>query len=210
MSALCLTILISILVFSNILLNIDQYITFMNMDTAIYHTFTIYAVGLLLYQTIFSVVLDKLYYADRNQETNIYSIIFNLLCFASVNGLALFTKNQNLIVGISLLLIGLFLIFVLTQVWERFHFKLNLFNCIKYNSVEFSGYCIMFFIFLFGISSAINFGHNMLSLLLSLLSLPTHNGTFSTPSVSLPKSTLPRKNLITKNPFAMLTNLLFC
>ncbi len=158
MSGLCLTILISIIIFGSILLNIDQYITFMQMDTTIYHTFAIYAVALLLYQTIFSVVLDKLYYADRNREASIYSLVFNLLCFASVNGLALFTKNQNFIVSISLLLIGVFLFFILTRVWERFHFKLNLFNCIKYNSVEFASCCIMFLIFLFGISNALNFG----------------------------------------------------
>ncbi len=172
MSAFFIGILITLAVFGLIILHIDDFISFMNMDIATYHTFTIYAVVILMYQTIFSLVLNKLYYADQNRQANQYSLIFNVLSFFSVNGLALFTKNQILIVTFSLILVGLFLVYTVIRVWDKFKFRLNLFHCIKYNSVDVANYALMFFIFLFGLSNALEFG-SQYALAITFVSLIT-------------------------------------
>ncbi len=158
MSGLILGTALTIIVYGFILLNLDSYITYMNMGITTYRTFAIYAIILLIYQTIFSIIITKLYYEDQNSKANRYSVIFNILCFVIVNSFALLTKNQQLTVYASIIIIGAFLAYLFIRNLEKFHFKLNLYNCIKYSSVECANYFIMFFIFLFGLSHATEYG----------------------------------------------------
>ena len=50
-----------------ILINIDNYIIFMNMDVNIYKTFTIYSVLQLFVCLEFAMILNKLYYEERTE-----------------------------------------------------------------------------------------------------------------------------------------------
>lgn len=52
MSGMILGIILTVAVFGFVLLNVDGYITFMSVDSATYRTFTIYAIGILILQTI--------------------------------------------------------------------------------------------------------------------------------------------------------------
>jgi len=81
MSGLVLGSIVSTIFFCIILFNIDNYIEFMNMDVSIYKTFTIYSVLSLYICLEFAMILDKLYYEDKNTLANKYSLIFNLLNF---------------------------------------------------------------------------------------------------------------------------------
>ena len=54
--------IIAFIVFGFIVLNIESYIKFMNMDVSIYKEFAIYSVIQLYIQLIFSYVLEKLYF----------------------------------------------------------------------------------------------------------------------------------------------------
>lgn len=158
MSGIVLGIITTVVVFSLVLLNLDPYIEFMHMDVSRYHTFAIYAVILIAIQTVFSFILDKLYYTDQNAKANRYSIIFNILVIAPVNLLALLTKNHTLIVSISLTILSLYTIHLLVKNWQKFHFHINLFKCLRYDSVNLASYLISFFVFLFGFSSTNEFG----------------------------------------------------
>lgn len=158
MSGLVIGSLIALIIFGTILLNIKSYINFMNMDISIYKNFTIYSVIQLFIQLIFAFILDKLYYEEKNSIANKYSIIFNFLNFAILIITSLITKNQIIIIAMTLISIGLFTIYILVKSWNKFKLKLNIFNCIKYDSVELFNNIAFFLIFLFGLSNALEFG----------------------------------------------------
>lgn len=172
MSGLVMGIVVAFFLFSMVLLNIDKYIEFMNMDGSIYRNFAIYSVIQLFIQLVFAFVLDKLYYEEKNSLANRYSIWFNSLNFVVLIVLSLLTKNQAVIVGVTLSVIGLFTIYVLIHSWDTFTFKLNLLNCIKYDSVELFNNVAFFFIFLFGLSNALEFGEEY-ALALTFVALVT-------------------------------------
>ncbi len=158
MSGLLLGSIVSTIFFCIILFNIDNYIEFMNMDVSIYKTFTIYSVLSLYICLEFAMILDKLYYEDKNTLANKYSLIFNLLNFILLIGTSLITKDQMIIVLATLIPLSLFTIYIVIKNSDKFKFHFNLFNCIKYDSVELFNNISFFIIFLFGLSNALEYG----------------------------------------------------
>ena len=158
MSGLVIGSIISLITFLLILLNIDGYINFMNMDVNIYKTFAIYSVIEIFISLEFSFILNKLYYEGQNKLANKYSIIFNLLNFVLLVGTSLITKNQSVIVTTTLIPLFLFTLYIIIKNSDKFKLRLNIFKCIKYDSVELFNNIGFLLIFLFGLSNAINFG----------------------------------------------------
>ena len=62
MSGMIIGSIFSIIIFSIILINIDKYINFMNMDIKTYKIFAIYSVLELFISLEFAMILNKLYY----------------------------------------------------------------------------------------------------------------------------------------------------
>ena len=149
MSGLFIGSILATIIFTLIALNVDNYINFMNMDVSIYRTFTIYSIFEIYISLEFAIILNKLYYEGKNELANKYSIVFNLLNFVLLIGTSLITKNQTIIVLATLIPLMIFTIFKL---------KLNLFKCIKYDSVELFENIAFLLIFLFGLSNALVFG----------------------------------------------------
>lgn len=172
MSGLVIGSIVSIIIFTIILLNIDSYINFMNMDISIYKTFTIYSVLELFICLEFAMVLDKLYYEEKNTLANKYSIIFNLLNFAVLVGTSLITKNQSIIVATTLTPLAIFTLYIFIMNSNKFKLKLNILKCIKYDSVELFNNIAFFLIFLFGLSNALEFGEQY-AIALTFISLIT-------------------------------------
>lgn len=158
MSGIVLGSIIVFIIFGLIVINIEKYISFMNMDISIYKTFAIYSVIQLFIQLIFAFVLEKLYYEEKNDIANRYSLGFNLLNFIVLISSSLLLKNQSLIITITLISILIYTIFVTIKSFNKFRFKLNILKCIKYDSVELFNNLAFFFIFLFGLSNAMEFG----------------------------------------------------
>ena len=158
MSGLVIGSIVSLITFLFILLNIDGYINFMNMDVNIYKTFAIYSVIEIFISLEFSFILNKLYYENKNKIANKYSIIFNLLNFVLLVGTSLITKNQSIIVTTTLIPLSLFTLYIIIKNSDKFKLKLNIPKCIKYDSVELFNNIGFLLIFLFGLSNAINFG----------------------------------------------------
>ena len=158
MSGLVIGSIISLITFLLILLNIDGYINFMNMDVNTYKTFAIYSVIEIFVSLEFSFILNKLYYENENKIANKYSIIFNLLNFVLLVGTSLITKNQSIIVITTLIPLFSFTLYIIIKNSDKFKLKLNIFKCIKYDSVELFNNIGFLLIFLFGLSNAINFG----------------------------------------------------
>ena len=158
MSGLMIGSIVSTIIFVIVILNIEKYISFMNMDITTYKTFTIYSVLNLYICLEFAMILDKLYYEEKNKLANKYSIIFNLLNFILLIGASLITKNQGIIISVTLIPLALFTIYVIIKNSNKFNLKLDILKCIKYDSVELFNNIAFFLIFLFGLSNALEFG----------------------------------------------------
>jgi hypothetical protein len=158
MSGLVIGSIISLITFLLILINIDGYINFMNMDVNTYKTFAIYSVIEIFVSLEFSFILNKLYYEGQNKLANKYSIMFNLLNLVLLVGTSLITKNQSVIVITTLIPLFSFTLYIIIKNSDKFKLRLNIPKCIKYDSVELFNNIGFLLIFLFGLSNAINFG----------------------------------------------------
>lgn len=158
MSGIVLGSIVAFFVFGFISINIEKYINFMNMDVNVYKIFAIYSVIQLFIQLIFAFALEKLYYEEKNDIANKYSLGFNLLNFIVLIGSSLLCKNQIVIITITLISILIYTIYVTSKTISKFKFRINILKCIKYDSVELFNNIAFFFIFLFGLSNAMEFG----------------------------------------------------
>jgi hypothetical protein len=158
MSGIVLGSIFAFFIYGIIILNIEKYINFMNMDVSIYKNFAIYSVLQLFIQLIFMFIIEKLYYEEKNTLANKYSIIFNLLNFIVLIFTSLVTKNQIIIISITLISILLFTMYIFIKNFDKFKLNIQLVKWIKYDSVELFNNITFFFIFLFGLSNAMEFG----------------------------------------------------
>ncbi len=158
MSAFIIGSIISLLICLILIFNIDKYILFMNMSVSKYKIFAIYYIIQLFMQFILSFILEKLYYEKKNTLANKYTLAFNIINFVALIGTSLITKNQIIITIITLVVLGLYTLIVLIKSVNKFKFKLNLLNCIKYNSVDLIGNIVMFISYLIGLKIVTNYG----------------------------------------------------
>lgn len=148
----------SIFVFGFIIINSDKYIMFMNMEKGIYQTFCIYSIFQIFCQTILQLILTKLYYKEENKKANKIALVFNLVNFICLIIIAITTKNQlSTSLTTSIVILVMNIVLIIRNI-EKIDFKLNLKNCFKYNSVSFSISCMFFIMYLFGFSSAFEYG----------------------------------------------------
>lgn len=157
-SGVVLGAVIGAVVFGFIVLNIDKYIDFMNMDIDTYRIFGIYAVIQMFFQLLLNLSLCKLYFKNENKRANKYSFLFNVINFSSLIIMSLITKEQIKIVVVSIVCTSIFVVTMMFRTLEKTKFKINIINCIKYDSVYFFAEISMFIIYLFGLKNSFNFG----------------------------------------------------
>ena len=158
MSGLVLGTIVSIIIFTIILLNVDNYISFMNMNIITYKNFTIYSILQLFICLEFAMMQDKLYYEEKNKLANKHSLVFNLLNFILLIGTSLITKNQVIIIATTLIPLAIYTLYIYIKNSNKFKFNINVLKCIKYDSVELFNNIAFFLIFLFGLSNALEYG----------------------------------------------------
>lgn len=158
MSGLVLGTIVSIIIFTIILLNVDNYISFMNMNISTYKNFTIYSILQLFICLEFAMMQDKLYYEEKNNLANKRSLVFNLLNFILLIGTSLVTKNQIIIITTTLIPLAIYTLYIYIKNSDKFKFNINVLKCIKYDSVELFNNIAFFLIFLFGLSNALEYG----------------------------------------------------
>ena len=157
-SGVVLGSILGMLILGTITLNIDKYISFMNMDIQIYKIFAVYAVIQMFLQLLLNLSLCKLYYEDNNKRANKYSLCFNLINFGTLIIMSIITKKQIIIASISIIITSIFVIIMMFRTVKKTKFKINLINCIKYDSVYLFAEISMFIIYLFGFKNSFNFG----------------------------------------------------
>lgn len=160
MSGLLIGTISSFIIYGIILFNIDSYINYMNMDIKTYKIFAIYSIIQLFVQQIFNFIIEKLYYEDKNVLANKYSITFNLINFLVLIISSLITKNKIIIVTITLISIFIYVLYILKNNLNKFKLNINIFKCIKYDSVNLFNGIAFFLIYLLGLSNALEYGES--------------------------------------------------
>lgn len=153
-----IAIILGFFIYGFIAINIDNYITFMNLDVKTYHEFGLYSVIQLYIQLIFNFVIEKLYYESKNKLANKYSICFNMINFIVLILSSIIIKEKILIVIITLSCISIYTFIILIKERCKINFKSNILHFLKYDSVAFFHALCFFLIFLFGLRTAINYG----------------------------------------------------
>ena len=157
-SGVVLGSLFGMMILGVIVLNIDKYIAFMNMDIETYKTFAMYGLIQMFLQLLLNLSLCKLYYENDNKRANKYSFWFNLINFSSLIIMSIITKEQIIIASISIIITTIFTIVMMTRLVQKTKIKINLINCVKYDSVYLFADISMFIIYLFGFKNSFNFG----------------------------------------------------
>lgn len=158
MSGIVIGSIIGLIVFGIFVINIDSYLQFMNADPMIYRTFTLYSIISLYIQLIFGLIIQKLYFEDRNKDANKYTISFNLLNFIVLTLSSILFENQYYILITTISAILIYVIFMLFKESEKFNFSFKIFKYIKYDSVDICNNILFFIIFILGLSNANSFG----------------------------------------------------
>ncbi|MBO4815739.1 MAG: hypothetical protein J5507_02140 [Clostridia bacterium] len=151
-------IIFSLFIYGIVVINIDKYISFMNLDVSIYKVFTTYSAIQIMLNTILSLITTKLYYENKNKESNKISLIFNIINFIVLTLMAIITKNEILTVATTLVLLSLLLLVIIVKNIKNIDFKLNIKNCIKYDSSSLCMSFMFFLIYFFGFSNSFNYG----------------------------------------------------
>ncbi|CDE14673.1 unknown [Clostridium sp. CAG:470] len=149
---------VGLIIFGLFAINAKKYVEFMNIDFEIYKEFAVYSILQLYIQSVFSFVLEKLYFDGEEKKANKYCIQLNLLNFIVLIITAIFTKNKMIIAGITLMAIFVYVLVVAIKQYKKFKFELHIIKYIKYESVEIANNILFFLIFLFGLSNAMEFG----------------------------------------------------
>lgn len=157
MNGIVIGTIVGFIFFGLVILNINSYINFMNMDINIYKNFAIYSLIQLFIQLVFQFIIEKLYYENKNSLANKYSITFALINFIVLIISALLFKNQLTIIFVTLLSILLYTVYIFIKNTKKFKFNLNILKYIKYDSTELFNNLSFFIIFLFGLSAVMNF-----------------------------------------------------
>ena len=105
--------IVAIIIYGISIFFIDEYLLFMNVNPNIYKNFVIYSLLQTIIQVVFTIVIEKLYYEDKNSLANKYTLSFNLLNFIVLVVCSLIFKSQIYIISITLLTIFLCVLFIL-------------------------------------------------------------------------------------------------
>lgn len=137
--------------------NVDVYIDFMNMDSNFYHSFCIYSILWLYLSFVLQMILQKMYFEDKNSEANRICVISNLTNFVSILVLSFLFKDV-LAIAITLSIDAAIIAIVLYKNLKipKFHFCLK--ENIKYSSFGIIRNICMFLTYGIGMSRSFSYG----------------------------------------------------
>lgn len=162
----------SIIIFVIPLIFVDSYIQFFGQDAQFYRIYVFYSIFLLLLQTLFSLILEKLYFEDRDKTANIHLFAFNLINFCTLILLCLIIKTTWIALLITLALLVVYIAILYIKEFKRFKIRFDFFKNIKYESASIVSSFFMMMIYLFGFKNAFVAGEEYV-LAISLTTLCT-------------------------------------
>ncbi len=151
-------IFFSVIIFVVLSVFSDNYVKFMNMDVAVFGNFARFVMLQSLAWIIFQLVLEKLYFEDKDKEANIHGVMFYVLSFVSLIVCSLITKNETIIIAVSLSLLFVYMLVLFLTKIRKFKFEWNFLPNIKYDSVTLCTSLLFFITYFVGYSNAFEAG----------------------------------------------------
>ena len=140
-----------------LVINVNTYIKIMNMNVNIYHYFCIYSIIWMYLSFIMQIVMQKLYYDNKNNESNKINIVFNLTNFILIIILTSILKDYIAII-ITLVIDFLIISIVFIKYYKKTKFCLQIKKNIKYTSFNILKNIGMFLIYGIGFGNSFSFG----------------------------------------------------
>lgn len=137
--------------------NSDIYIGIMNMNVDVYHNFCIYSMIWMYLSFVVQLIIQKLYYENKNKESNKINLIFNLSNFFLIILLTSILKDYMAII-ITLIIDSAIVIALLFKYYKQTQFCLMFKENIKYTSFNILRNIGMFFIYGIGFGNSFSYG----------------------------------------------------
>ena len=140
-----------------LVINVNTYIKLMNMNVNTYHHFCIYSIIWMYLSFIMQLIMQKLYYDNKNNESNKINIIFNLTNFILIIILTSILKDYIAII-ITLVIDFLIISIEFIKYYKKTKFCLQIKQNIKYTSFNILKNIGMFLIYGIGFGNSFSFG----------------------------------------------------
>lgn len=152
--------IVSIIIFCTLAINVNTYLKFIGIKNDIYKIFTAYSILAFGLGSVFCIIIEKLYFEEREALAFRYMLIYNSLHFGGIVGCLLITKNQiiSIIFTFLLLIIYTIIVAVKEQMLSCDKFDYRILNNIKYESSTIINNLMFLGIFLLGLKNANSFG----------------------------------------------------
>ena len=157
--------IITIIVFGLLIVFSKNYISFFGQDVEFYNIYVKYSMCLMLIQTLFSYIIEKLYFEDREKFANINMIIFNSLNFVLLIILSLIIPKTWIALMITLIVLAIYVIYLYIREFEKFKIRFDFFKNFKYESSRMVSAIFMLLMYLFGYKNAFTAGAEYLAAL---------------------------------------------
>ena len=147
-----------LLITTLLIVNINGYLSFFNVDVSFYRVLTIYAIFFEFLRYVLSIILEKLYFEAKEKIAYIISFLFNFTNFLIVVIVSLLTKNQIAIALSSLIPSTIFIFALFCSQLKKFKLDLNFLSNFKYESSGIVCCIVIFLTYFFSYGNAFQFG----------------------------------------------------
>ena len=165
-------IIFSGLVFIIPIIFVDNYISFFGQDPEVYREYVIYAFLLIIVQSMFSFVVEKMYFEDREKTANKHLFAFNLTNFAVLILSSLVFDKFIISMIVTLISVLIYVVVLYIKEFKKFKIDFSFLKNFKYESANIISYLFMFLIYFFGLKNAFCAGEEYV-LALSIVGLST-------------------------------------
>lgn len=148
----------SALIFAIPLIFVDNYISLFGQDVEFYRIYVIYGIALLFLQTLFSFIIEKLYFEDKEKIANIHLFTFNLTTFLVLILSSLIISNILIALLLTLSVLLIYIICLYVWQFEKFKIDFTFFKNFKYEASNIFQAMFFLVIYSFGYKNAFSVG----------------------------------------------------
>ncbi len=151
-------VIFSSLIFLCLLIFVDKYIIFFGQDVEFYRNYVIYGILLIFLQTLLSLIIEKLYFEDKEKLANIHLFGFNFVGFVVLILSAMIIKNILIALILTLCFLLVYILALFVWQFEKFKVDFKFYKNFRYESANVVASIFMMIIYLFGYKMVFNFG----------------------------------------------------
>lgn len=154
--------IVGFIIFLLIVLNMDTYLTFLNLSDPIYYPFCVFGVIQLYLQSLMYLIMTKLYYSDQNKKANYYTWTFNIISLVSLVILSILFKNEVIYLTITTMISYMYIIYLFIKNVHINTWKFHLLDSIYYESSSLFSNFLYMLTYFFGYHVSFKYGTNFL------------------------------------------------